>query len=94
MERLKQEKAKKRKLKFRSYTSKTKAHWLDFYCTHQSNLSQTNKKVISNLRTPRSRPENVSIKKILTCECFVKNSLFDSLFIMNLVFFLRIFCVF
>ena len=41
--------------------------------------------MISNLKTPRSRPKKASIRKILTWGCFVKNSLFDSLFPMNLM---------
>ena len=45
----------------RSFTSKTKAPWLDF-----DNSPQSNKEVISNLKTPRSRPKEASIKKILT----------------------------
>ena len=56
--------------------------------------SQSNKKVISNLKTQRSMPKKASIKRKLTWGCFVKNSLFDSLFLVNLKFSQRTFCVF
>ena len=78
----------------RTFTSKTKAPWLDFDHSPQSFFSQSNKEVISNLKTPRSRPEKALIRKLLTSKCFVKNSLFDSLFLVNLMFSLRIFYVF
>ena len=56
----------------RTFTSKTKAHWLDFDHSPQSFFSQSNKEVISNLKTPRSRPEKALIRKLLTSKCFVK----------------------
>ena len=56
----------------RTLTSKTKAPWLDFDHSPQSFFSQSNKEVISNLKTPRSRPETALIRKLLTSKCFVK----------------------
>ena len=49
--------------------------------------------MINKLETRRSRLEKASIIKLLTWGCFVKNSLFDSLFLANLMFSLRIFFV-
>ena len=49
---------------------------------------------LENIRTRRSRLEKASIRRKLTWGCFVKNSLFDSLFPVNLRFSLRIFCMF
>ena len=57
-------------------------------------IHQSNTKVISNLKSLKSRLGKASIRKILTWWCFVKNSFLDSLFLVNFVFFLRIFYVF
>ena len=50
-------------------------------------------KLISKLKTQRLRPEKVSVRRKLTWGCFVKNSLFDSLFLVNLSVFPWDFCV-
>ena len=47
-------------------TSNKKLFKLDFDRSPQSIYSQSNTKVISNLKLERSRPENVSIKRKLT----------------------------
>ena len=55
--------AKKRGKKFRTYTSKTS---LTLTIPLNQIYSQSNTKLISNPKTPRSRPEKVSIRKMLT----------------------------
>ena len=62
----------KRKKSLKENTSKQKLLGLIFDHSPQSNLSQTNKNAISNIKIQRSRPENALIKKKLTRGCFVK----------------------
>ena len=50
----------------RTFTSKTKAPWLDFNRSPQSIYSQPKQDQLANLEIQRSRPEQVSIRKILT----------------------------
>ena len=64
---------KRKSLEFN--TSNKKLFKLDFDRFPQSVYSQSNVKVISNLKLERSRPEKVPIKIKLTWRCFVKNSL-------------------
>ena len=52
------------------------------------------KKWLVNLKLEDQSQKRPWSKKILTWECFVKNSLFGSLFPVNLVFSLRIFYAF
>ena len=74
-------------------TSNKKLFKLDFDRSPQPIYSPSNIKVISNLKLKSSRLEKVSIKWKLTWGCFVKNFLFDSLFLLNLKFSLRIFYI-
>ena len=63
----KKEKAKKRNKKVQTlYLKNTKLSILIFTVPLNQIYSQSNKEVISNLITLRSRPENASNKKILT----------------------------
>ena len=65
-------KAKKERKEVRTYTSQQKALWLDFDHSLQLIYSQSNIKVIINLKLERSRLENVPIKRKLTLGCYVK----------------------
>ena len=67
---------------------------LDFDRFPLSIYSQSNKNWLVNLKLKDQGQDKASIRKILTWGFFVKTSLFDSLFLVNLMFSLRIFYVF
>ena len=56
--------------------------------------SQSNKKVISNVKLKGLGPKKVPIEKNLTWGCFVKNLILIHYFLVNLVFLSWDFCVF
>ena len=84
---------KRKRKETRTYTSKQQSSLAWFWLFPPVNLFTIKQKMINKLETRRSRPEKASIIKLLTWGCFVKNSLFDSLFLANLMFSLRIFFV-
>ena len=76
------------------HTSDKKLFELDFDRSPQSNLFTIKKEWLVNFKTWGSRPEKVTIKIKFIWGCFVKNALFDSPFLVDLGFSIRIFCVF
>ena len=71
------------------HTSDKKLFELDFDRSPQSNLFTIKKEWLVNFKTWGSRPEKVTIKIKFIWGCFVKNALFDSLFLVDLGFSIR-----
>ena len=78
---------KRKRKETRTYTSKQQSSLAWFWLFPPVNLFTIKQKMINKLETRRSRLEKASIIKLLTWGCLVKNSLFDSLFLANLMFF-------
>ena len=89
-----EKKEKKKKKELEHYTLKLRAPLLDFDRFPLSIYSQSNKNWLVNLKLKDQGQDKASIRKILTWGFFVKTSLFDSLFLVNLMFLLQIFYVF